>query len=297
MTSMCGKPGQPTGGKTHLASGRIAAKSDVFRSIVCESHPSINTSLDCGKYVRAVEGSVTVTDRGSSVEVATLLKARGWSIRILLFAAVGVLAAVLYNIWFTVGLVQVAPPTFAGVQGAPPTSVGLIGPGERATNFLLSGGYGPYLLPLVVLLLSGCFVLIIRPPLGAAGTVVWKTPSGRFAELQGELVGLAVLAGVVALGYTGVAVMGLAASPSPISVAGASAEVTFLQEPALGILATILASSAATLCLLGVLLTYWWILGVPRVTQEVEIPVLGSTPTDIAPRTSADDDGPPAIKS
>jgi hypothetical protein len=203
-----------------------------------------------------------VTDRGSSVEVATLLKAREWSIRILLLAAVGVLAAVLYNIWFTVGLVQVAPPTFAGVQGAPPTSVGLIGPGERATNFLLSGGYGPYLLPLIVLLLCGCFVLIIRPPLGAAGTGVWKTPSGRFAELQGELVGLAVLAGVVALGYTGVAVMGLAASPSPISVEGT--EVIFIPQRAQGILATILASSAATLCLLGVLLTYWWILGVPR---------------------------------
>jgi hypothetical protein len=245
-----------------------------------------------------------VTDRGSSVEVAALLKARGWSIRILLLAAVGVLAAVLYNIWFTVRVLQVPPPIIVGLQGPPPTSVGLVGPSERATNFLLSGGYGPYLLPLVVLLLCGCFALIIRPPLGAAGTVVWKTPSGRFAELQGELVGLAVLAGVVAMGYAGTAVMGLAASESPISVAGASADesrnspgVIFIPQRALGILATILASSAATLCLLGVLLTYWWILGVPRVTQEVEIPVLGSTPTDIAPRTSADDDGPPAIKS
>jgi hypothetical protein len=113
-----------------------------------------------------------VTDRGSSVEVATLLKAREWSIRILLLAAAGVLAAVLYNIWFTVRSMQVAQPTFAGVQDAPPTSVGLIGPSERATNFLLSGGYSPYLLPLVVLLLCGCFVLIIRPPLGAAGTGV-----------------------------------------------------------------------------------------------------------------------------
>jgi hypothetical protein len=161
-----------------------------------------------------------VTDRGSSVEVATLLKARGWSIRILLLAAVGVLAAVLYNIWVTVKSLQVSSPT----------SVGPIGPGERATEFLLFGGYGPYLLPLVVLLLCGCFVLIIRPPLGAAGTVVWKTPSGRFAELQGEVVGLAVLAGVVALGYTGAAVMGLAVSQSPISVEGGSAEAVFLPE-------------------------------------------------------------------
>jgi len=99
-------------------------------------------------------------------------------------------------------------------------------------------------------------------------------------------VGLAVLAGVVALGYAGVALMGLAVSQSLTSV-----------EMARGICATILASSAATLCLLGVLLTYWWILGVPRVTQEVEIRVLGRTPIVIAPRTTADDDGPPAIKS
>jgi hypothetical protein len=222
------------------------------------------------------KGSVTVTDRGSSVEVAALLKARGWSIRILLLAAVGVLAAVLYNIWSTITFMQVSSPT----------SVGRMGPSERATDFLMFGGYGPYLLPLAVLLLCGCFVLVIRPPLGAAGTVVWKTPSGRFAELQGELVGLAVLAGVVALGYAGVALMGLAVSQSLTSV-----------EMARGICATILASSAATLCLLGVLLTYWWILGVPRVTQEVETPVLGKTPIAIAPRTTADDDGPPAIKS
>lgn len=238
-----------------------------------------------------------MTDRGSSVEVATLLKAREWSIRILLLAAVGVLAAVLYNIWFTVRFMQVAQPTFVGEQGTPLTSVGPIGPSERATNFLLFGGNGPYLLPLAVLLLCGCFVLIIRAPLGAAGTVVWKTPSGRFAELQGELVGLAVLAGVVALGYAGVALMGLAVSQSPISVESASAEVIFLPERARGILATILASSAATLCLLGLLLTYWWILGVPRVTHEVEVRVLGRTPIVIAPSTSADDDGSPAIKS
>jgi len=35
----------------------------------------------------------------TSVEVAALLKARGWSIRVLLLAAVGVLARVIYNIW------------------------------------------------------------------------------------------------------------------------------------------------------------------------------------------------------
>jgi hypothetical protein len=83
--------------------------------------------------------------------------------------------------------------------------------------------------------------------------MVWRRPSGRFDELQGELVGLAVLVGVVALGYAGVALMGFAVSQSLTSV-----------EMARGISATVLASSAATLCLLGVLLTYWWILGGPR---------------------------------
>jgi hypothetical protein len=87
---------------------------------------------------------------------------------------------------------------------------------------------------------------------------LWNTPTSRFAELQGEAVGLAVLTGVVALGYAGVALLGLTVSRPLTSV-----------EMARGICATILASSAATLCLLGVLLTYWWILGVPRrVTQE-----------------------------
>jgi hypothetical protein len=226
-----------------------------------------------------------VTDHGSSVEVAALLKARGWSIRILLLSAFGVLAAVLYNIWSTVSFLRVAPPT----------SVGPIGPSERATEFLMFGGSDPHLLPLVVLLLCGCFALIIRPPLGAAGTVVWKTPSGRFAELQGELVGLAVLAGVVALGYAGVAVVGLVDPPLTL-FEGTGGPVLRIPNVR-SMLATILASSAATLGLLGVLLTYWWILGVPRVTQDVEIPVLGRTPIVIAPRTSPDDDGPPAIKS
>jgi hypothetical protein len=100
---------------------------------------------------------------------------------------------------------------------------------------------------------------------------------------------------VVALGYTGVAVMGLAGSQSLTFVEGPVGS-GFRIPNARGILGTILASSAATLCLLGVLLTYWWILGVPRVTQEVEIPVPGRTPIVIAPGTSADDDGPPAIK-
>lgn len=127
---------------------------------------------------------------------------------------------------------------------------------------MTAGGNGPYLLPLAMLLICGCCVLIHRPPQGAAGTLLWKTPTSRFAELQGELVGVAVLVGVVAIGYVGVALVGLAVSQS----------LEF--EMTRGIFATILASSAATLSLLGVLLTYWWTLGFPRpVTHEIEIPV------------------------
>jgi hypothetical protein len=162
------------------------------------------------------KGSVAVTDRGSSVEVAALLKARGWSIRVLLLAAVGVLASVIY-----------ALPAAAGDA--------------------------PYL---------RLFRADSSTPAGRGRHHVVEDPTSRFAELQGELVGLAVLAGVVALGYAGVALLGLAVS-QPL----ASVEMR-------GVCATILASSAATLCLLGMLLTYWWILGVPRrATQEIEIPV------------------------
>lgn len=190
-----------------------------------------------------------MTDHGSSVEVAALLKAREWSIRVLLLAAVGVLASVLYNIWSTVTFMR----TFA---------VGRMGLGERATDFLRLGGNGADLLPLAMLLICGCFVLIHRPPQAAPGTTLRKTPTSRFAELQGELVGLAVLVGVVALGYVGVALFGLAVSQS------------LELEMTRAIFATSLASSAATLSLLGVLLTYWWILGFPRrVTHEIEIPV------------------------
>lgn len=192
-----------------------------------------------------------MTDRGPSVEVAALLKARGWSFRVLLLSAVGVLAGVIYNVWVTVSFMR---------QDAVTSTYGLdrVGLSQRAADFLLYGGNGPYLLPLAMLLVCGCFVLIHRPPLGAAGTLLWNTPTSRSAELQGEVVGLAVLAGVVALGYAGVALLGLFVSHPLTSV-----------EMAQGVSATILASSAATLSLLGVLLTYWWILGVPRrVTLE-----------------------------
>lgn len=134
-----------------------------------------------------------MTDRGPSVEVAALLKARGWSFRVLLLAAVGVLAGVIYNAWVTV--------RFMGRDGVNSTyGLDRVGLSQRAADFLLYGGNGPYLLPLAMLLVCGCFVVIHRPPLGAAGTLLWNTPTSRSAELQGEVVGLAVLAGVVALG-------------------------------------------------------------------------------------------------
>ena len=214
-----------------------------------------------------------MTDRESSDKVAALLKARGWSIRVLLLAAVGVLAAVIYNIWTTISFMRTFASSRAGLS-------------ERATDLLTVGGSGPYLLPLAILLICGCFVLIHRPPQGAAGTTLWETPTSRFAELQGELVGLAVLAGVVALGYAGAALLGLAVSLTP-------EETLNTGEIRRGMSATILASSTATLCLLGVLLTYWWIQGVPRrVTQDVEIPVLGRTPIVVPMNTSADDSAP-----
>jgi hypothetical protein len=46
--------------------------------------------------------------------------------------------------------------------------------------------------------------------------------------------------------------------------------------------ATILGSSAATLCLLGVLLTYWWILGVPVPVTQEELGGLGASPARLA---------------
>ena len=219
-----------------------------------------------------------MTDRESSGKVAALLKARGWSIRVLSLAAVGVLAAVIYNALSTLSSM--------GTFGA-----GRSGMRARTTDFLMFGGSGPYLLPLAMLLICSCFVMIHRPPLGAAGSTLWEIPTNRFADFQGELVAFAVLAGVVALGYAGVALVGLFFSQSLTDV-----EIMTGGDAIRGISATILASSAATLSLLGVLLTYWWILGVPRpVTQEVERPVLGSTPVVVAMKTSADHTSP-AIK-
>lgn len=183
---------------------------------------------------------------GSSAEVAGLLKAWNWSLRLLLMAAVSVLAGVVCSIWFAVSLTR----TFAGNWGQQDLS-------HSAVPFLLRAGNGPFLLPLGMILLCSCFVLIHRPPQGAAGTVLRSTPTSRFAQLQAELVALAVLTGVVALGYAGATLVGLTNPPVLIPI-----------EEVWVLCATILASSVATLCLLGVLLAYWWILGVPR-TQEV----------------------------
>ena len=188
---------------------------------------------------------------GSSAEVAGLVKAQEWSLRLLLMGAVSVLAGVLYAIWSTVSFMQT--DNAGSINGLPRVNLS-----DLAVTFLIYGGNVPLLLPLVMILVCGCLVLIHRPPQGSAVPVLWTTPSSRFVGLQAEVVGLGLLAGVLALGYAGVTVLGLTASRPPIPV-----------ELVRGLGATILVSSAATLCLLGVLLTYWWILGVPRrVTQE-----------------------------
>lgn len=194
-----------------------------------------------------------MTDPGSSAETAGLLRARGWSVRLLLLASVIVLAGVIYNIWPTVGFSQ-GEALLSAQRDADGVDLS-----ERALSFLVFGGNGPLLLPLAMILICGCFVLIHRSPQGGASAQLWTNPFGRFAELQAEVVGVAVLVGVVALGYAGATILAFTvAQPVLLPV-----------DQARGILATILVSSAATLCLLGVLLTYWWILGAHRrVVQE-----------------------------
>jgi hypothetical protein len=83
-------------------------------------------------------------------------------------------------------------------------------------------------------------------------------------------VALTVLTGLVALGYAGGALIGLS-SPEQI-----------LAQPAWGMCATMLGSSAATLCLLAVLLTYWWILGVPAPVTRQELGGLRALPARLA---------------
>jgi len=161
------------------------------------------------------------------------------------------LAAVVYSIWSTVSYMGTSAATSAQPDG-PELDLS-----QRALRFLSYSSIGPYLLPLAMILLCGCFVLI-HWPRGGAGTLSWNTPTSRSAQLQAELVALAVLTGVAALGYAGAALLGLTSGqPIPMDLAR-------------GMCATVLACSAATFCLLGVLLTYWWILGVPRrVTDDV----------------------------
>jgi len=51
---------------------------------------------------------------------------------------------------------------------------------------MTAGGNGPYLLPLAMLLICGCCVLIHRPPQGAAGTLLWKTPRVDLLNYRGS---------------------------------------------------------------------------------------------------------------
>jgi hypothetical protein len=194
-----------------------------------------------------------MTVPGSSAETAGLLRARGWSIRLLLLASVIVLAGVIYNIWSTVGFMQHGGEALSAQSDADGVDLS-----ERTVTFLVYGGNGPLLLPLVMILICGCFVLIHRSPQGGASAQLWTTPFGRFAGLQAEVVGVAVLVGAVALGYAGATILAFTVARPVLPV-----------DQVRGILATILVSCAATLCLLGVLLTYWWILGAHRrVVQE-----------------------------
>jgi len=163
------------------------------------------------------------------------------------------LAAVVYSIWSTVSYMGTSAATSAQPDG-PDLDLS-----QRALRFLSYASIGPYLLPLAMILVCGCFVLIHWPPHAGAGTLSRNNPTSRSAQLQAELVALAVLTGVVALGYAGAALLGLTTSGQQIPM-----------DQARGMCATALANSVATFCLLGVLLTYWWILGVPRrVTDDV----------------------------
>jgi hypothetical protein len=115
---------------------------------------------------------------------------------------VSVLSGVIFNIWSTVTFTQQESQITASTAGQDQVDLS-----ERAVTFLLYGGNGPYLLPLLMILICSCFVLIHRQPHGVAGPLLWTNPASRFAELQAEVVGLGVLAGVVALGYAGAAVL------------------------------------------------------------------------------------------
>ena len=163
------------------------------------------------------------------------------------------LAAVVYSIWSTVSYMGTSAATSAQPDG-PDLDLS-----QRALRFLSYASIGPSLLPLAMILLCGCFVLIHWPPHARAGTLSRNNPTSRSAQLQAELVALAVLTGVVALGYAG------ASSPGTDHLRAADTN-----GPGPGYVRDALANSVATFCLLGVLLTYWWILGVPRrVTDDV----------------------------
>ena len=205
------------------------------------------------------KGVSPVKDHEASAEVAALLKARRWSLKLLLVAVFGVMAAVTLSIWSTVAFMPYA------MLGSGP---GPWGVSDWAVAFVVFGGSGALLLPLVMILIFGCFVLIHRPPLRGADPLSWSQPASRFSDLQAELVALAVFAGVVALGYAGASVLALTVSRSQLM------EVPQIR----GINAPILASSLATLCLLGVLLTYWWILGIPSPVPSDSADTVGADP-------------------
>jgi hypothetical protein len=74
---------------------------------------------------------------GSIPRAAGLLKARRWSVRLLLIAAVSMLAAVVYGIWFTVSYMGTSAATSAQPDG-PDLDLS-----QRALRFLSYGSYRP----------------------------------------------------------------------------------------------------------------------------------------------------------
>src|SRR5450759_3086822 len=91
--------------------------------------PGTKLTITC-----APSRGLSMTDPGSSAETAGLLRARGWSVRLLLLASVIVLAGVIYNIWSTVGFMQHGGEALSAQSDADGVDLS-----ERTVTFLLYG--------------------------------------------------------------------------------------------------------------------------------------------------------------
>ena len=77
------------------------------------------------------------------------------------------LAGVIYNIWSTVSFMRLSSPN----------AVGRMDLSDRATDFLMYGGNGPYLLPLAMLLICGLFRADSSTPVGRCRHPVVEDPN------------------------------------------------------------------------------------------------------------------------